>query len=72
MKICIMLKHYDQHGGGVNVYTQNLLQELVKVDIEKEYIFLYKNSKLLGTYQNYPNVKEICIESKSRIIWDQV
>ncbi len=71
MKICIMLKHYDQHGGGVNVYTQNLLQELVKVDIENEYIFLYKNSKLLGTYQNYPNVKEICIESKSRIIWDQ-
>jgi len=31
VRIGIMLRHYDQHGGGVRVYTQRLLQAMLEL-----------------------------------------
>ena len=45
-----MLRHYDQHGGGVRVYTQHMVQTLLSLDSEHEFVLLYRNPELLGTH----------------------
>jgi glycosyltransferase involved in cell wall biosynthesis len=72
MKIGIMLRHYEQHGGGVKVYTQNLLRELLKLNTQHEFVLLYRNPKLIGTYGDHDHVREIAIKTSSIFMWDQV
>ena len=70
MKIGIMLRHYNQHGGGVKVYTTGLLEELLLKDRSNEYVLLYNDANLVGTYP-YPNVKEVALSVPSKFLWDQ-
>ena len=72
MKIGIMLRHYDQHGGGVKVYTKGLLPELLALGTSHEFVLIYQNPSLVGNYRNFSNVREIAAKSKSKLIWDQV
>jgi glycosyltransferase involved in cell wall biosynthesis len=67
-----MLRHYDQHGGGVKVYTQHLLRALLDLRSEHEFILLYRNPSLVGTYRNEPGVEEVAISARSVLGWDQV
>ena len=46
MKIGIMLRHYDQHGGGVKVYTENLLRNLLPMASKHEIVLLYRDARL--------------------------
>jgi len=39
-EIGIMLRHYDQHGGGVKVYTENLLRNLLPMASKHEIVLL--------------------------------
>lgn len=71
MKIGIMLRHINELGGIV-VYTKNLLENLLKIDKENEYIFLYNNPSLLGSYSKYKNVREVVIKFKNKLFWDQI
>ena len=57
-----MLRHYDQHGGGVKVYTHNLLREFASIETEHEFVFIYRNSARVGTYSNGNRVRELAIE----------
>jgi glycosyltransferase involved in cell wall biosynthesis len=59
MRIGIMLRHYDQHGGGVRVYTQNLLHELAKLDTEHEFVLVYRNPDHLGSHGNGTGLREV-------------
>ncbi len=45
MRIAIMLRHIDQHGGGVLVYTRNLLRELLALDTSHEFVFMYQDRR---------------------------
>ena len=72
MRIGIMLRHYQQHGGGVKVYTSNLLKQLLYGTPKHQYILMYKHPSLLGTYAAYPNVEEVCFSLPSKLLWDQV
>ena len=38
-----MLRHYDQHGGGVRVYTRALLDYLATHPAGHEYVLFYRN-----------------------------
>jgi glycosyltransferase involved in cell wall biosynthesis len=67
-----MLRHYDQHGGGVKVYTQRLLRALLDLRTGHEFVFLYRNPDLVGTYPGEPGVQEIAIPSRSVLTWDQI
>jgi glycosyltransferase involved in cell wall biosynthesis len=71
LKIGIMLRHYNQHGGGVKVYTLGLLEKLLSNCLSNEYILLYNDPRLIGTYESYPHVKELALSVRSKIIWDQ-
>jgi O-antigen biosynthesis alpha-1,2-mannosyltransferase len=67
-----MLRHYDQHGGGVKVYTQRLLRALLDLHSEHEFVFLYRNPALVGTYAGEPRVEEFALPGRSVLAWDQV
>src|ERR1700741_1211842 len=72
MKIGIMLRHYNQHGGGVWVYTRNLLREMLALDTPHEFVLLYQDPRLVGTYSNGNHVREIAIEAPFTLLWDQL
>jgi len=72
MRIGIMLRHYEQHAGGVKVYTENLLSHLLSLDSKNQYVLMYQNSKLVGTYSQYPNVDEVAFSMPGTILWDQL
>jgi glycosyltransferase involved in cell wall biosynthesis len=67
-----MLRHYDQHGGGVKVYTQRLLRALLDLRSDHEFVFLYRNPALIGTYRGEQAVEEIALPARSVLGWDQV
>jgi glycosyltransferase involved in cell wall biosynthesis len=72
MRIGVMLRHYDQHGGGVKVYTQRLLRALLDLQSDHEFVFLYRSSALVGTYGNERAVTEVALPARSVLSWDQV
>ncbi|MFL6604128.1 MAG: glycosyltransferase family 4 protein [Steroidobacteraceae bacterium] len=72
MRIGIMLRHYDQHGGGVRVYTRALLNQLLQQQDDHEYVLYFNNPALLGTYAGHPRVREVAVAGKSVFWWDQV
>jgi glycosyltransferase involved in cell wall biosynthesis len=72
VRIGIMLRHYDQHGGGVKVYTQRLLRALLDLRSEHEFVFLYRNRSLVGTYRGEAAVEEIALPARSVLTWDQI
>jgi glycosyltransferase involved in cell wall biosynthesis len=71
MRIGVMLRHYDQHGGGVRVYTKALLDYLISHPAGHEYVLFFRNPALLGTYRA-PHVEEVCVNGGSVLTWDQV
>ncbi len=72
MKIGIMLRHYSQHGGGLQEYTKGLLPKLLALASSHEFVLMYQNSKLPGSYCNFKNVREISVNSQPKLVWDQV
>jgi glycosyltransferase involved in cell wall biosynthesis len=72
MKIGVMLRHYEQHGGGVKVYTRNLLRQFALMDSPHEFVFIYRNPKLIGTYSNGTNIREVAVKASSKLHWDQL
>jgi glycosyltransferase involved in cell wall biosynthesis len=72
VRIGVMLRHYDQHGGGVKVYTQRLLRALLDLQSDHEFVLLYRNPALVGTYQGEPSLEEVALPARSVLSWDQV
>ena len=73
MKIGVMLRHLGQHGGGVLVYTQNILKHLLALPTSHEFVLLYPGSEWLGTFKNGHNarVRELALGNLPTILWDQ-
>jgi glycosyltransferase involved in cell wall biosynthesis len=72
LKIGIMLRHFDQHNGGVRVYTDELLRSMLAAEPANEYVYLYQKRSLAGTFRNNPRITEVALPSRSRLWWDQV
>lgn len=71
MKIGVMLRHFGQHGGGVLVYTHNLVREMLELGRNHEFVLMYKDTDFLGTFSHHPNVKEELLAGRSKFLWDQ-
>jgi glycosyltransferase involved in cell wall biosynthesis len=72
MKIGIMLRHYEQQEGGVKVYTKRVLPLLFSLGSQHQYVLIYQNPKLLGTYSSYANVEEVVVAVPGTVTWDQI
>ena len=71
MRIGMMLRAWDEHGG-VGVYTRNLIRELLKIDRKNHYVLFYRNPANLGRFTHYNNVTERVIKVGNKAIWDQL
>ena len=72
MRLGIMLRHFDQHDGGVKVYTRELLNAIVAANTSHEIVLLYRNRQRLGTYSGVANVSEVLLEGGPILYWDQM
>lgn len=72
MRIGIMLRHADQHGGGVMVYTRNLLDHLLSLPGGHEFVLLYHHGNHLDDYRHLPNVSATAMAMPTRLLWDQL
>lgn len=72
MKIAVMLRHYDQHEGGVKVYTHTILPRLLRCGQRHEFVLIYRSPNLLGTFSEFPNVRETVCPWPGKLLWDQV
>jgi glycosyltransferase involved in cell wall biosynthesis len=70
MRIGIMLRTLDEKGG-IAVYSQNLVQELLRIDANNEYVLIYRNAKHMGSYAHLQNVTERLVPGSSKVMWDQ-
>ena len=72
MRIGVMLRHYDQHHGGVRVYTHRLLHAMFALERGHEFVLLYRNPALVGTHATAPSVEEVALPARSVLSWDQI
>lgn len=71
MRIAIMMRSADE-AGGIGVYARNIVEELLKLDHENEYVLFYKSEKHVGRYSRFANCREVLLTGKNKAIWDQV
>ena len=72
MRLGVMLRHFDQHEGGVKVYTRELMNAIVADNQRHEIVMLYRSRKRLGTYSGIDGVSEVLLEGGPIFYWDQV
>ena len=71
MRIGIMMRAYDEHGG-IGVYTRNIVRELLELDHENRYVLFYRNPASIGAFAAYANVDEVVVRAPNKAIWDQI
>jgi glycosyltransferase involved in cell wall biosynthesis len=71
MRIAIMMRSADE-AGGIGVYARNIVEELLKLDHDNEYILFYKSEKHLGRYAEFANCREVFLPGGNKAIWDQL
>jgi glycosyltransferase involved in cell wall biosynthesis len=71
MRIGVMLRSFDEKGG-VGVYTQNLVRELLALDRRNRYVLFYRRAENLGRFARYENVDEVVVRAPGVALWDQV
>jgi glycosyltransferase involved in cell wall biosynthesis len=57
---------------GIGIYSLNLMDELLPLDPETEYVLFYKNPAYLGRYAAFPNVTEKLVAASGKFAWDQL
>jgi len=71
MRIGIMLRALDEKGG-VGVYTRNILDELLALETEHEWVLLYRTPENMGRGEGNPRVREVLVPGRYKPVWDQV
>lgn len=72
MRLGIMLRHFDQHEGGVKVYTREIVRSLIELNRKHEIVLLFRNRQRLGTYRGVDGVQEVLLEGGPILLWDQI
>jgi glycosyltransferase involved in cell wall biosynthesis len=72
MRLGIMLRHFDQHEGGVKVYTREVVRSLIELNRKHEIVLLFRNRQRLGTYRGLDGVQEVLLEGGPILYWDQI
>ncbi len=71
MKIGVMLRTMDGPGG-IGVYTRNLMDHLLPLDENNQYVLFYRNPDFLGRYARHGHVREKLVRATNAATWDQV
>ena len=71
MRIAIMLRTLDEHGG-ISVYTRNLVGALLEQKADHDYLLLYRSAHHVGSFGPHERVAEHVLPDRSKALWDQV
>ena len=71
MRIGVMLRSITERGG-VGIYTRNIVEELLKIDPRNDYFLFYRERHGFGRFAIYTNAREVLLESRSKLVWDQI
>lgn len=71
MKIAICARTWGEKGG-IGVYTRNLLENMLPLAPQHEFVVFYSDKAHLGRFRHLPNVHEIFVPAKAKLLWDQM
>lgn len=71
MRVGVMLRHFDQHEGGVKVYTRELLREMIAQNTRHEMVLLFRTPPPAGARPDSPLVRDVLLQGGSILYWDQ-
>jgi glycosyltransferase involved in cell wall biosynthesis len=71
MRIAVMLRSLDEKGG-IGVYTRNLIDTLLSIDHENEYLLLYRDPANMGRFAGRTNLREKIVRGSNNAVWDQI
>jgi glycosyltransferase involved in cell wall biosynthesis len=57
---------------GQGIYIRKLCDALFELDTSNEYVAFYNRPQQRGRYQNRPNVREVLVPGRSKLLWDQI
>lgn len=72
MRIGLMLRHLHRQPGGTGTYTNMMVHHMLAADHSNEYVLLYDDPSRLGSFATRPNVTEVAVQSRSKLLWDQL
>ncbi|HYC33219.1 MAG TPA: glycosyltransferase family 1 protein, partial [Gemmatimonadales bacterium] len=71
LRIGLMLRAIDDVDGQ-GIYIRKLCDALFALDSQNEYVAFYSRASQAGRYRDRPNVREVVVPGRSKLIWDQV
>jgi glycosyltransferase involved in cell wall biosynthesis len=57
---------------GQGIYIRKLCDALFDLDAQNEYVAFYSRPGQAGRYRERPNVREVVVPGRSKLLWDQV
>ncbi len=67
----MMLRSLSEKGG-IGVYANNLVEELLRIDQKNDYLLYYRDEEHLGRFADRENVTERLIHARNKATWDQI
>jgi glycosyltransferase involved in cell wall biosynthesis len=71
LRIGLMLRAIDDVDGQ-GIYIRELCKALFDLDTVNQYVAFYSRASQVGRYGARPNVREVVVTGKNKLVWDQV
>ncbi len=71
LRIGLMLRAIDDVDGQ-GIYIRKLCDALFETDPHNEYVAFYWDSRQAGRYRDRPNVREVVVPGRNKLLWDQI
>jgi glycosyltransferase involved in cell wall biosynthesis len=71
LRIGLMLRAIDDIDGQ-GIYIRKLCDALFEADAHNQYVALYRHERQTGRYRHLPNVREVVVPGRGKLVWDQV
>ena len=66
-----MMRPIDQPSA-FQSFVEGLVESMLRIDDENEYLLIYRTPKWFGRFRDYPNAKEVLTVAPHKFLWDQV
>jgi glycosyltransferase involved in cell wall biosynthesis len=71
LRIGLMLRAIDDVDGQ-GIYIRKLCDALFQADQDNQYVAFYSGNGQSGRYRDRPNVREVVVPGRGKLVWDQV
>lgn len=71
LRIGIMLRHWEHHGG-VTVYAHQLTKAMLQLESPHTFVLFYRNPARCGTFADAKNAHEVALGAHNILFWDQL